>query len=501
MPFFSWLQCNPSAKLKTAKSHPLSTGNRCRPRVELLEDRAVPAILNVTTVADMIDPTDDVLSLREAVLQANGSNGADTINLPAGVYALANGPLELTSHLSIQGAGLGRTMVDGLGISDHAGASGIFDVLKDAHIAISGMTIQNGSGPAGAVYNAGDLSVDACVFSGNTGSWLSGGIYNTGLLTLNACTFSENSVPNLSLGGGAIANSDGGRISLSACTFSANTAGYHGGAISNYLATVTIRDSNFVNNSAINGFGGAIINSGDISIANSAFTNNRSEFQWGGAVYNAGQLTVRRCTLSNNFAYQAGGAIAIDPQTSATVTIADSTLSGNSARTQGGAITVSSPYYGTDLAGSLTITNCKLTSNSAPSGGAIFNTRNAYAVIVHGCDFSDNTAVDPNGNMGGGIYNAGLLTIRECTFTGNHGGLGGAVYNDAGTCSIIKSTITNNVAGGFWGGGNGGGIANFGTLTIRDSVVLGNFATLGDDLYNATLLFAYDSIIGDRYDV
>ena len=60
------------------------------------------------------------------------------------------------------------------------------------------------------------------------------------------------------------------------------------------------------------------------------------------------------------------------------------------------------------------------------------------------------------------------------------------------------STITGNTASAF-----GGGIANFGTLTIRQSKVLGNFAPLGlgGDLYNAGLVYVFDSIIGDRYDV
>ena len=43
----------------------------------------------MTTFADVINATDGVLSLREAVLAANASAGvADTINLPAGTYTL-----------------------------------------------------------------------------------------------------------------------------------------------------------------------------------------------------------------------------------------------------------------------------------------------------------------------------------------------------------------------------------------------------------------------------
>jgi predicted outer membrane repeat protein len=472
---------------------------RFRPTVEGLEARDVPAILTVTTTADLIDPNDGILSLREAVVQANATNGADKIVMPAGAYALMNGHLELASNISIIGAGAELTTIDGLNSSAHAGASGVFDVLSGANALISGMTIQNGSGPAGAIYNVGDLSMNACVLSGNTGAWLSGGIYNRGTLLLNACTFSGNSVASLGQGGGAITN-EGGSLTLNACTISGNTAVNHGGAILNNSGTLTVRDSTFWDNSATRGEGGAVEGNGDMSIANSTFTNNRSVSQSGGAVHSSGNLTVRGCTLANNLAYQAGGAICIDPHSSATVTIGDSTFSGNSAGVRGGAFAVYSSYYGTDLAGSLTMANCNFTGNSAAWGGAVYNGDNAYSVTVRGSNFFDNSAVDPNGNRGGGVYNEGALTIQECMFTGNHSGFGGAVYNQAGTCTIIKCTITNNIAGGIYGGGDGGGIANFGTLIVRDSTVINNTAPLGGDLYNAGLVYLFDSTVNDRYD-
>ena len=54
------------------------------------------------------------------------------------------------------------------------------------------------------------------------------------------------------------------------------------------------------------------------------------------------------------------------------------------------------------------------------------------------------------------------------------------------------STITGNTASAF-----GGGIANFGTLTVSRSKVLGNSAPLGGDLYNfGTVSIDAASIIG-----
>ena len=53
---------------------------------------------------------------------------------------------------------------------------------------------------------------------------------------------------------------------------------------------------------------------------------------------------------------------------------------------------------------------------------------------------------------------------------------------------------TRNTASEF-----GGGIANFGTLTLSHSKVRRNTAPVGADLYNAGVLHLYDSSIGDMY--
>ena len=61
--------------------------------------------------------------------------------------------------------------------------------------------------------------------------------------------------------------------------------------------------------------------------------------------------------------------------------------------------------------------------------------------------------------------------------------------------TVRDSIFTGNTATAF-----GGGIANFDTVTVRDSTVLGNIAPLGGDLYNAGAVSVFDSLIGDRYD-
>src|SRR5256885_9335908 len=89
---------------------------RARLSAEILEDRLAPAVYDVTTVADVVNANDGVLSLREAVLAANASVGiVDAINLPAGTYTLtltgaaedgaATGDLDVWDDLTIQRSG------------------------------------------------------------------------------------------------------------------------------------------------------------------------------------------------------------------------------------------------------------------------------------------------------------------------------------------------------------------------------------------------------------
>src|SRR5688572_19379948 len=113
-----------------------------------LEDRTAPAVYDVTTVADVVNAGDGVLSLRESVLAANASVGvADTINLPAGTYTLsltgagedgaATGDLDLRDDVSIQGAGAATTILDG-NLADR-----VFDIFSGT-VTVTNLTLRNG---------------------------------------------------------------------------------------------------------------------------------------------------------------------------------------------------------------------------------------------------------------------------------------------------------------------------------------------------------------------
>jgi hypothetical protein len=73
-------------------------------------------------------------------------------------------------------------------------------------------------------------------------------------------------------------------------------------------------------------------------------------------------------------------------------------------------------------------------------------------------------------SVGGGIANYGTLTLTHSTVSGNTGYQGGGIVNYSfGTLTLTHSTVSGNSAEY-----DGGGILNGGTLTLTDSTVSGN---------------------------
>lgn len=102
-------------------------------------------------------------------------------------------------------------------------------------------------------------------------------------------------------------------------------------------------------------------------------------------------------------------------------------------------------------------------SGSCTTGGGIHN---AGTLTLSGSTVSGNSAV-----LGGGIYSQGVLDVTGSTCSGNTAGEdGGGIYNDGGTATVIDSTVSGNVAFSA-----GAGILNVaGTLIVADSTLSEN---------------------------
>jgi PKD repeat protein len=123
---------------------------------------------------------------------------------------------------------------------------------------------------------------------------------------------------------------------------------------------------------------------------------------------------------------------------------------------------------GIDNYGTLTLTNCTLSGNSATdNGGGIFN---GGTLALNQCTLSGNS-----GYFGGGIFNHGLLTMNQCTLSGNsaYNAYGGGIFNTGGKVTLNQCTLSGNSAE------NGGGIYNGfrATLALNQCTLSGNSAT------------------------
>jgi hypothetical protein len=310
---------------------------------------------------DILNGGDSVLSLREAIIEANATPKADTIVVPAGTYMLtlagadedaaATGDLDITTDLTIRGAGAGRTIIDASSFGDR-----VFEV-HGGTVTISGVKIQNGASTAGGgIFNRGTLTVQDSTLSGNSAVDSGGGIFNPsgGTLTVQDSTLSGNysvsDLGNPTYGGGIF---NRGTLTIQDSTLSGNYSDTtddffpsvpfsQGGGIYN-SGTAAVQDSTLSGNSA-GTFGGGIDNEsgGTLTVTSSTLSGNQvlgrtavtSEASAGGGIYNSGTATVSSSALSGNSSGIFGGGIF----SNGTLAVTSSTLSGNSASASGGGI-------------------------------------------------------------------------------------------------------------------------------------------------------------------
>ncbi|MFK7778592.1 MAG: Calx-beta domain-containing protein, partial [Gimesia sp.] len=286
----------------------------------------------VTTLDDIVNPVDGLISLREAITQANSTAGTDNIILLPGIYNMAipgvgengnaSGDFDILDDVNIFGQGSSSTIIDANGI-DRIFHSGSGVVLN-----LSNMELRNGDADdGGALLTQGPTTLNKLIFRDNNADFLGGAIVSAGMLEINDALFLNN---HAGFQGGALYQfQDTATISRS--TFSDNTSDARAGAV--YVAsaaTFNVSQSLFYNN-ASGSRGGAIYNAGTTNSTNVTFSANHSGSR-GGAIFNDGILNVLHNTLTLNTADQSGGGIANDSivNSSAIATLVNTIVAGNS---------------------------------------------------------------------------------------------------------------------------------------------------------------------------
>jgi hypothetical protein len=264
-------------------------------------------------------PGNGVCTLRAAVMKANHLPGGNaTINVPSNAlpYTLTTTPvgandettgdLNITAAMSIVGAGVFATILDG----------NATDRVLNIHITtgavtITGVTIRNGVAFEGA------------------GIYIDSGVLNLNNSAITRC--------NASYGGG-IFSGFGSTVTLSGVALSDNTASQSGGGMFSVdLGSATINDSIVSNNTAGVG-GGLLLGAATTNVNRSAIAGNRAQFDGGGIDFggaSAQTALVANSTINGNRAGADGGGI---HSFNTLVTIQNSTVSANAAHANGGGI-------------------------------------------------------------------------------------------------------------------------------------------------------------------
>jgi CSLREA domain-containing protein len=306
-------------------------------------DGGAPGAILVTTGNDDVSINGNC-TLREAVLAANtdtavdacaAGNGADIIRLPAGEGLLTlsgiedagfAGDLDVSTPISVIGAGIDATFVDG------GQAERVFEVHSGGRLDLQRLTLRGGQahnegthvrvaaggrfdGTAIRIEGFRVLAAGSPVPATNTPAGIGNptlqAVYVLGGATvvLRQCQIESN------LSRGAMRTLASSITLIESCTVRGNQRDDEiGGAVHN-AGTLTIIGSTFRENTADLG-GGAIANTaeGQVTIVNSTFANNSaqaSNTRGGGAILNLGRVDIFSSTIAFNSARGGVGAAGV----------------------------------------------------------------------------------------------------------------------------------------------------------------------------------------------
>lgn len=384
----------------------------------------------VTTLNDVVDAADGLISLREAIAFVTSGAVTGTITFASGgTVRLTGGTISLT----------GTTIsIDGDTNADDAP-----DVTITGDAAGDDATIIDGQMTRTDAFTNTNTADNVSLFAVSGGALSLRGLLLTG--------------GNAASGGAISVAGTGATVNLDAVTVAGNVG--TGGAIAGAAGTVITATDSFIEANSGTDAGG-IDAAGDLTLTQTGVSGNSASAGAGG-IRLGGVGTVDTATIELNSGAGNGGGIAV--QSTGTLTLTNSEVALNSAGGDGGGIAAS---------GGVTITDTRLSANvSDGAGGGIF--ANGAALALRNIQITENTA--STGGAGISFAGTGTGTVINTALTGNAtGGTGGGIAVTAGTLDVINTTIADNLAA------NGGGVAvsGLGGLLLSSVTVTGNFADL-----------------------
>lgn len=374
---------------------------------------------------------------------------------------------------------------------------GIFSELTT--LAMTACTVSdNFAFGAGGIYAEGDTTITQSTITGNTASFEGGGTQIDGTTSVIQSTITGNSAPD---GGGCKVNAS---LTLTRCIVAGNpTGGNISGSFTDGGNNLTTGDPLLI---PLGDYGGRTLTMpplpGSPAIDAGGSTaepaDQRGFIRTVGMAADIGSVESQPIPGFVPLVTTSGGgfdglgngvtlreAITFSPDAS-TITF-DSALAGGTIGLGGSHLTLHQDVTidGTGLSGGITISGgSDGDATLEPGESRIFDILAGTIVTLRGLRLVDGIA-DPSDNddvgNGGGIRNAGALTIEQCTVSACRANKGGGFYHAFGdTLVLIRCTFSDNVAA------EGGGGSNFGELSASTSTFSGNggFGSVGAGIWN-----------------
>ncbi|MEQ1904901.1 MAG: right-handed parallel beta-helix repeat-containing protein [Pirellulaceae bacterium] len=430
-----------------------------------MEGRQLLATLQVDTVADVVDPGDGFLSLREAILASNTNAEDDMIVLPAGTYEITRegrgenagqvGDFDVLPdgghRLTIQGAGAAQTVVDAR-LRDrvfqvHVGSKVVFEGLR-----ISGGDVSSTARPTensrggGIWFISAEVTLQNVVLQDNvaTGRSTGASIYGAGIGS-KLEMYESSLVANVPISSpnnfffGAIVLRDSNAV-LNSVT----VANLSNRSMVTFDTPMRISDSLFKANASPT----AVItaNGGLLEITNTAFAGNQSV-----AVNSSGPTIIDRSRFTRNF----WGVEALGP-----TTVTHSRFAQNREF---------SLSFGLQFQPSIQcVVRNSIFIGELPTPSAISHTQNFAIQALGETELElDRVKIQDHNSGAVAAYGIGTLRITDCEFSGN---LRQLPSNPAATL-IVNSRFAEIRNSSSVGAAFGDGLAFHGReLIVRDSL-------------------------------
>jgi CSLREA domain-containing protein len=397
---------------------------------------------------------DSTCTLREAIIAANTNSTVDTcaaggaddsIALKQATYVLTatgtdddlglTGDLDITSTLTIVGAGPGKTFIDANGIDR------VFELLPGAGtVVFSDLTIRNGNvtGVGGGIrsHDADLTLINVEVVSNTAGGGSpdgrGGGVFvDDGTLLLDGAQILSNTASML--GGGVLVHYTNCVFTQTGgTTIAHNHTDGDGGGVAIERAKATISGGRVYSNTAGGDGGGiAILHAnGTLSMDGVDVVENLSQGYGGGVYVYSGRATLSGGQIVSNTTSSGGGGVYVTGGGSAFTQTGASLIAYNSAATGGG---VALNFGDTALSGGQVISN-----TAEGRSGGIHVSNDARLTLVN-VTISGNEAKN---QYGGGIFASGAVTIAHTTIASNTAASGaGGIYRSSPGVILLHNTI------------------------------------------------------------